>query len=76
MANTQKKVNMEKILNSRCEQLWQPVSGAAIYDFHICFFEGSGVSACNVGNHRNDDNDDDDDDDDNDSNDDNDDGSI
>ena len=61
---------MEKIFNSICRQMWQPVSGASIFDFHLCFFEGPGYSACNVGNHRNDDDDDDDDGDSNNDNDD------
>ena len=46
-ANTLKKVNMEKISNWDCSQKWVNVSGAAINDGHICFFE-EGKSACNV----------------------------
>ena len=46
-ANTLKKVNMGKISNLECGEKWTNISGAAINDGHICFFEEN-KSACNV----------------------------
>ncbi|XP_033761350.1 LOW QUALITY PROTEIN: fibrinolytic enzyme, isozyme C-like [Pecten maximus] len=37
---------MDVISNGECEQRWSPVTGASIYDTHICI-EADGKSACN-----------------------------
>lgn len=50
LPNYLQKVNITKITNNRCSQLWQSVTGASIFDSHICFFDevGQDKSACNV----------------------------
>ncbi|PVD31916.1 hypothetical protein C0Q70_07342 [Pomacea canaliculata] len=49
LPNYLQKVNITKITNNRCSQLWQSVTGASIFDSHICFFDevGQDKSACN-----------------------------
>jgi hypothetical protein len=42
------KVEITKITNTECSSRWSGVSGATINSGHICFFTGSGISACNV----------------------------
>lgn len=46
-ADTLLKVSITKIANNECSTRWAGVSGATINTGHICFYTGSGISACN-----------------------------
>nr|KAG5695068.1 hypothetical protein BaRGS_032561 [Batillaria attramentaria] len=47
LPNTLQKVSITKITNSNCASRWASISGASINNGHICFYTGSGISACN-----------------------------
>ncbi|KAK7476622.1 hypothetical protein BaRGS_00032168, partial [Batillaria attramentaria] len=46
LSNTLQQVNITAITNTECASRWSVISSATINSGHICFYSGSGASAC------------------------------